>query len=92
MFDYAALSALAAVVREGSFERAAAALHVTPSAVSQRIRALEERVGCALVVRDQPCRATETGRRLCRHVDQVGLLEQELEAALPTRAPADPHQ
>jgi LysR family transcriptional regulator (chromosome initiation inhibitor) len=90
MFDYAALSALAAVVREGSFERAAAALHVTPSAVSQRIRALEERVGCALVVRDQPCRATETGRRLCRHVDQVGLLEQELQAALPTRAPAGP--
>jgi LysR family transcriptional regulator (chromosome initiation inhibitor) len=57
MLDYAALSALAAVVREGSFERAAQALlHVTPSAVSQRIRLLEERVGCALVVRGQPCR------------------------------------
>ncbi len=54
MLDYAALSALAAVVREGSFERAARALHVTPSAISQRIRLLEERVGCALVIRDQP--------------------------------------
>ena len=54
MLDYAALAALAAVIREGSFEKAAAALHVTPSAVSQRIRALEERVGCALVVRSQP--------------------------------------
>ena len=42
MLDYAALSALAAVLREGSFERAARALHVTPSAVSQRVRALEE--------------------------------------------------
>ena len=50
MLDYSALSALAAVVREGSFERAALALHVTPSAVSQRIRSLEERMGCALVV------------------------------------------
>ena len=40
MLDYAALSALAAVIREGSFERAAGALHVSPSAVSQRIRAL----------------------------------------------------
>ena len=71
MLDYASLSALAAVVNEGSFERAARVLHVTPSAISQRIRLLEERVGCALVVRGQPCRATETGRRLCQHVDRV---------------------
>lgn len=83
MLDYAALAALAAVVREGSFERAARALHVTPSAVSQRIRQLEERVGCALVVRDQPCRATPTGRRLCQHADRVRLLENDLKDALP---------
>ncbi len=87
MLDYAALAALAAVIREGSFERAALALHVTPSAVSQRIKLLEERVGCALVVRDQPCRATETGRRLCQHVDRVQLLEQDLQVALPAMAP-----
>ncbi|WP_029044608.1 LysR family transcriptional regulator ArgP [Cupriavidus sp. amp6] len=87
MLDYSALSALAAVVREGSFERAARALHVTPSAISQRIRLLEERLGCALVVRDQPCRATETGRRLCQHVDRVRLLEQDLQGALPALAP-----
>lgn len=87
MLDYAALAALATVVREGSFERAARALHVTPSAISQRIRALEERAGCALVVREQPCRATETGRRLCQHVDHVRLLEQDLQAALPALAP-----
>ncbi|MDR7305840.1 LysR family transcriptional regulator ArgP [Rhodoferax saidenbachensis] len=83
MLDYASLSALAAVVREGSFERAAHALHVTPSAVSQRIRLLEERVGCALVIREQPCRATATGRRLCQHVDRVRLLEHELHGELP---------
>jgi LysR family transcriptional regulator (chromosome initiation inhibitor) len=87
MLDYAALAALAAVIREGSFERAALTLHVTPSAVSQRIRALEERVGCALVVRGQPCQATETGRRLCQHVDRVRLLEQELQGTLPALAP-----
>lgn len=87
MLDYSALVALAAVVREGSFERAARTLHVTPSAISQRIRMLEERVGCALVVREQPCRATETGRRLCQHVDRVRLLEQELEGAVPALAP-----
>ncbi len=87
MLDYASLSALASVVREGSFERAARALSVTPSAISQRIRLLEERVGCALVVRGQPCQATETGRRLCQHVDRVRLLEQELQGALPALAP-----
>ncbi len=87
MLDYAALSALAAVVREGSFERAARALHVTPSAISQRIRQLEERVGCALVVRGQPCQATDTGRRMCQHVDHVRLLEQGLHDALPALAP-----
>ena len=87
MLDYAALSALAAVIREGSFERAAKALFVTPSAVSQRIRSLEERLGCALVVRGQPCRATDTGRRLCQHLDRVRLLEQELQGTLPALAP-----
>ena len=45
MLDYAGLEALSAVVREGSFERAAHKLHISPSAVSQRIKQLEERVG-----------------------------------------------
>ncbi len=87
MLDYASLSALAAVVREGSFERAARTLHVTPSAISQRVRLLEERAGCALVVRGQPCRATDAGRRLCHHVDRVHLLEQELQLTLPGLSP-----
>ncbi len=87
MLDYAALAALAAVIREGRFERAAKSLFVTPSAVSQRIRLLEEKLGSALVVRGQPCRATETGRRLIHHVDRVRLLEQELQGALPALAP-----
>jgi LysR family transcriptional regulator (chromosome initiation inhibitor) len=90
MLDYSALSALYAVVREGSFERAARALHVTPSAVSQRIRLLEERVGGALVVRGQPCLATDMGRRLCQHVDRVQLLEQALQGALPALSPDGP--
>lgn len=87
MLDYTALNALCVVVREGSFERAARALHVTPSAISQRIRLLEERMGCALVVRGQPCVATETGRRLCQHTDRVQLLEHELQGTLPALAP-----
>ena len=45
MFDPAQLSALSAVLRTGSFERAAQMLHVTQSAISQRVRQLEEQVG-----------------------------------------------
>src|SRR4051794_34409011 len=86
-FDYALLSALAAVVREGSFERAARALHVTPSAVSQRMKLLEERVGNLLVARGQPCPAPPAGAVLCRHVEQVSLLEHELGEQLPELAP-----
>lgn len=83
MLDYPSLAALAAVIREGGFERAAATLGVTPSAVSQRIRALEERVGATLVVRSQPPVATEAGARLCAHVERVRLLEGELAGDLP---------
>jgi LysR family transcriptional regulator (chromosome initiation inhibitor) len=83
MLDYAALNALAAVVREGSFERAARALNVTPSAVSQRVKLLEERTGGALLVRGQPCVATEAGQQLCRHFERVGMLEHELRDAMP---------
>jgi LysR family transcriptional regulator, chromosome initiation inhibitor len=88
LLDYPSLAALAAVVREGGFERAAAALGVTPSAVSQRVRALEERLGAVLVVRGQPPVPTEAGAKLCAHVERVRLLEGELAAALPALADA----
>jgi LysR family transcriptional regulator (chromosome initiation inhibitor) len=83
MFDYASLAALAAVAREGSFEKAAAALGVTPSAVSQRVKGLEERVGAILLTRGAPCQATQIGAKLCAHVEQVRLLESEVVHDLP---------
>src|SRR5260221_10282430 len=89
MLDYASLSAVAVVVREGSFERAGRALNVTPSAVSQRVKQLEERLGGVLIVRGQTCVATEMGRLICRHVEQVGMLEDELHGMLPRLAPAE---
>ena len=88
MLDYPSLEAVAAVVREGSFERAARALNVTPSAISQRVKHLEERLGSVLIIRGQPCRATDTGRLVCGHMEHVGLLEQELRGELPRLAQA----
>ncbi|MBR9652487.1 LysR family transcriptional regulator ArgP [Thalassovita aquimarina] len=83
MFDYDQLETLAAVLRTGSFEAAAAQLHVTQSAVSQRIRHLEERIGSPLVLRGQPCSGTEAGMRLARHAEEVALLESRVSDTLP---------
>jgi LysR family transcriptional regulator (chromosome initiation inhibitor) len=71
------LTALAAVIECGSFDAAAEQLHVTPSAVSQRIKALEERVGQVLVVREKPCRATDAAVPLLRLAAQTAMLESE---------------
>jgi LysR family transcriptional regulator (chromosome initiation inhibitor) len=76
--DYDSLTILAAVVREGSFEAAAKSMNVTQSAVSQRIRQLEDKVGVVLVARGRPCLPTDAGLQFCRHVEQVTLLQQEL--------------
>ena len=71
------LAALAAVLRYGSFETAAASLHVTQSAISQRIQNLEERVGFILVERGAPCTGTKEGIRLAKHAEDLRLLERQ---------------
>jgi LysR family transcriptional regulator, chromosome initiation inhibitor len=75
--DRQQLAAFAAVIELGSFDAAAERLHVTPSAVSQRIKALEQRVGRVLVVREKPCTATAAGVPLLRLAAQTALLEAE---------------
>ena len=76
------LDALVAIAEHGSFEAAARELHVTPSAVSQRIRALEAMAGQVLVSRGTPCRPTPHGERLVRLGRQTRLLYDEASAAL----------
>ncbi|GAA2614279.1 LysR family transcriptional regulator ArgP [Paractinoplanes durhamensis] len=71
------LTTFQAVIETGSFEAAARQLHVTPSAVSQRIKALESAVGQVLVRRAKPCVATTAGQALVRFAGQVALLERE---------------
>ncbi|MES1956521.1 LysR family transcriptional regulator ArgP [Salinisphaera hydrothermalis] len=76
--DSAQLAAFVAVLQHGSFERAARALHVTPSAVSQRIARLEDQLGLVLVARGTPCIATPHGERLARHAEAVALAERDV--------------
>jgi len=87
VFDTDQLATLAAVVRHGSFEAAARALHVTPSAVSQRIKALEQAAGQVLVRRARPTRATAAGQVLVRLAGQVALLEREARGELGDAGP-----
>ena len=79
--DYRGLAALDAVVEHGSFDKAAAALSITQSAVSQRLRMLENQAGELLLLRSQPPQATAAGHRLIAHYRQVRLLEAALDSA-----------
>ncbi|MCS6758816.1 MAG: LysR family transcriptional regulator ArgP, partial [Candidatus Devosia euplotis] len=83
MLDYNAAYAVATIVRTGSFEKAARALNVTSFAISQRVKRLEERMGAILIERGTPCRATDKGVWLCRYMEMVGQLENNLLAQLP---------
>lgn len=76
------LMTLTAVLREGTFEAAAVSLHVTPSAVSQRIKALEHSVGRILVRRVKPVTATPDGEILARLGEQWSLLVAEARGEL----------
>ncbi|MFD1214953.1 LysR family transcriptional regulator, partial [Arthrobacter sp. GCM10027362] len=55
------LATFAAVVEHGTFDAAARRLHVTPSAVSQRIKAMEQAAGRVLLQRTAPVQPTAAG-------------------------------
>lgn len=83
MLDYKLLQASAEVIAHGSFEKAARELGLTQSAISQRVKLLEERLGQPLIIRAKPIAPTAAGKRLLAHYQSVRLLEQELFTELP---------
>ena len=85
--DYKLLQALSSVIQEQSFERAANALHLTQSAVSQRIKQLEQQFAQPVLIRSQPLKATNLGKQLLKHYYQVVQLEADL---LPSAMPHSP--
>lgn len=78
MLDYKHLKALAMVCQEGGFDKAAKLLHLTQSAVSQRIRLLEDQLGSPLIIRGTPPQPTAMGRRLLAHYLRVEQMERDL--------------
>jgi len=79
MIDYKLLDAFAMVIQEGGFEKAATKMNLTQSAVSQRVRLLEDRAGKILLSRTSPPQPTDAGQKLIKHYLQVRLLEDGLE-------------
>ena len=76
-FELGQLQALRAAVDTGSLDAAARQLHVTPSAISQRLKALETTVGRRLLVRARPVVATDAGERVLRLARQIELLQAD---------------
>ena len=81
---------LLAVVDEGTLDAAAAALHVTPSAVSQRVKALEQQTGRVLLIRTKPVRLTESGEIMVRYARRLAQLERDTMAELGMGADGEP--
>lgn len=86
MIDYKLLEALAAVVEEQGFEKAARKLGLTQSAISQRIRQFEEYCGQILLIRSSPPEATAAGNLLISHFNKVKLLEDDLQISTQRRS------
>ena len=82
MMDYKGIEALHAVIEGQSFEIAAQKLHITQSAVSQRIKALEIQYSEPVLIRTLPYRPTELGKQLIGHFKRICLLEEDLERQL----------
>jgi LysR family transcriptional regulator (chromosome initiation inhibitor) len=81
-FTFDHLSTLRALIEDGTFEQAARRLHITPSAVSQRVKAMEQSAGRVLVQRTTPVALTDAGQVVLRYARQVELLEADTVRAL----------
>lgn len=85
MIDYRGLEALYTVLQMQSFEAAAKKLHITQSAVSQRIKTMEHYFGEPLLIRTLPYQATELGAQLLGHFTRITMLEDVLYSQLKAK-------
>jgi len=72
------LRAFRAVVEEGGFKRAAEAMHISQSAVSQAVAGLESKLEAPLIQRGKELRLSDVGKRLFEHA--VDVLREEQQA------------
>lgn len=80
--DPKGLAAFVAVIELGNFDKAAQQLCVTQSAISQRIKLLEEKLGKSLLIRTTPPQATKAGMAVLKYAQQLTQLERHLAETL----------
>lgn len=85
MLDYKLIEAVAVIAESGSFDKAASALHITQSAISQRLRLLENQLGQILLLRTSPPQLTHAGQEIVKHYLQVQHLESELQEKVTSK-------
>ena len=84
--DTDSLRNLRAIVESGSFTGAASRLHLTQSAVSRKIKRLEERLGHALLVRNgKTIEPTQMGHELLAHAERILAAHDDAVASLKLR-------
>ncbi|NOI68367.1 LysR family transcriptional regulator ArgP [Vibrio sp. 99-8-1] len=88
--DYRWIEALDAIIEQRSFDKAAEELCISQSAVSQRIKQLEKWLAQPVLIREQPPRATDAGKKLLGLYRRVCLLEQDLLPELTPEASEKP--
>lgn len=83
LLDSRQLRAFTVLAREGSFTQAGRSLHLTQSAISHAIRALENDLGCQLFLRQgKRVFLTHHGRELLRHAESIQTQMSQARAAL----------
>jgi len=90
MLDYDALRCFNEVLRYGGFEKGAQALNLTQSAVSQKIKRLEQSVGGPVLIRTKPIKPTPLGKVLLGHIQKVSVLEEALNIQSGLESSASP--
>jgi len=81
MFDYKLIQAYAMVIQESGFEKAAGKIHITQSAISQRVKQIEDQVGQILLLRMTPPVPTPAGKKILKLYHQVKHLEDDLKVS-----------
>ncbi|WP_261843603.1 LysR family transcriptional regulator ArgP [Aliamphritea ceti] len=82
MIDNKGLAAFTAVIQQRNFEKAANQLCITQSAVSQRLKLLEELLGQTLLMRTPEICPTRAGQALLKYAQNLQQLEHALQHEL----------
>ncbi|KMV28530.1 hypothetical protein AB733_23245 [Photobacterium swingsii] len=82
MLDHREMETLIAIVDGQSFDSAARHLNISPGAVSQRIKSLENRVGSSVLIRSTPPKTTAAGEQVLSYARRMFLLQNEMSLAL----------